>query len=254
MDRLFFTFIILVFLLSSCSSSKNILYVQDLNNNSELKSNYVEYLIKVDDILKIDIKPDHVEVTKSFSPDNLVNSKISSKDDILFNGYKVDVNGNISFPSIGLFSVQGKSINQIRDEIYNFLINNGFFTKPHVDIKLANAHFSIIGEVNSPGRYEFLKNNLNIFEAIAISGDLTITAKRDDILLIREVDNKKMVFNIDLTSSNFIQSKSYQIFSGDVIIVNPNKTRIKNAGVIGNSGTLLSLLSFILSSIIVISN
>tara|TARA_Y100001954_G_C15676796_1_gene535630 strand:- start:263 stop:1024 length:762 start_codon:yes stop_codon:yes gene_type:complete len=253
MYKLIFRLIFFAFLLASCSSSKKILYVQDLNRDSEFENNYDEYLIKVDDILKIDIKPDQIEVTKSFRAD-VINSNISSKEDILFNGYKVDVNGNISFPSLGLFRVKGKSINQIREEIYNFLIDKGFFTNPHVDIKLANAHFSIIGEVNNPGKYEFLKNNLNIFEAIAISGDLTITAKRDDIILIRELDNKKMVFNIDLTSSDFIQSKSYQIYSGDIIIVNPNTTRIKNAGIIGNSGTLLSLLSFILSSIIVISN
>ena len=86
-----------------------------------------------------------------------------------------------------------------------------------------------------------------------MAGDLTITGERTNIKLIRDVNNKTKVFNVDLTKSNFI-NEYFQIFSGDIIIVNPNRSRIKNAGIIGNSGTLLSLLSFILSSIIVITN
>ena len=95
---------------------------------------------------------------------------------------------------------------------------------------------------------------MNLLEAIGIAGDLTINGKRDDINIIREKNGKLKTFKIDITSTNFISNKNFQVISGDIIIVNPNSTRIKNAGIIGNSGTLLSLLSFILSSIIVISN
>ena len=96
---------------------------------------------------------------------------------------------------------------------------------------------------------------MDILQAIGIAGDLTINGKRDDIKVLRRMpDNNIKVSSIDITNSNFIRSESFQIFSGDVIVINPNNSRVKNAGIIGNSGTLLSLLSFILSSIIVISN
>ena len=71
--------------------------------------------------------------------------------------------------------------------------------------------------------------------------------------IIREKDGKQNVINVDLTSSEFITGDAFQIFSGDIIIVNPNSSKIKNAGIIGNFGTLLSVLSFVLSSIIVIN-
>ena len=119
---------------------------------------------------------------------------------------------------------------------------------------MLNSYFTILGEVNNPGRYEYVKNNMNILEAIGIAGDLTINGKRVDIKVLRDDGNKKSISSIDLTKSSFLENDNFQIFSGDIIIVNPNSTRIKNAGIIGNSGTLLSLLSFILSSIIVISN
>ena len=89
---------------------------------------------------------------------------------------------------------------------------------------------------------------------VAIAGDLTINGKRESVKLLREINGKLKIFEIDLTNVKFLTENFFQISSGDILIVDPNSSRIKNAGVIGNSGTLLSLLSFILSSIIVISN
>jgi len=72
--------------------------------------------------------------------------------------------------------------------------------------------------------------------------------------LIREIDNKKLINEIDLTNINLLESENFQIISNDIIIVNPNRTKINSAGLIGNSSTLITLLSFILSSIILITN
>ena len=122
-----------------------------------------------------------------------------------------------------------------------------------VDVKIVNSYFTIIGEVNQPGRYNFLKNDIDIFQAIGLAGDLTINGKRDNIKVLRKNDDNLVVNTIDLTSSDLLISKNYQIFPGDIIIINPNNARVKNAGIIGNSGNLLSVLSFILSSIILIT-
>ena len=77
---------------------------------------------------------------------------------------------------------------------------------------------------------------------------------RKDIKLIRDNNGNKKIFEIDLTNTEILGQKQFQIISGDILIVNPNSSRVKNAGIIGNSGTLLSLLSFLLSSIIVIKS
>ena len=120
--------------------------------------------------------------------------------------------------------------------------------------EVINSYFTILGEVNRPGRYDFIKNNMDIIQAIAMAGDLTINGQRKNIKIIRNYGDKKSVSTIDLTKSDFFTSTNFQIFSGDIIIVDPNSTRVKNAGIIGNSGTLLSLLSFLLSSFIVMNN
>ena len=156
-------------------------------------------------------------------------------------------------PTIGKIDVAGKTVEQVRDIIYNKLVDDDLFVLFSVDVKHLNSGFTIIGEVKNPGNYEFLTNNMNILKALGLAGDLTIFGKRDDIKIIRNVDGNRKVFSVDLTSPKSI-IKNYQIFPNDIIIVNPNSTRVKNAGIIGNSGTLLSLLSFLLSSIIIINN
>lgn len=128
----------------------------------------------------------------------------------------------------------------------NILIN------PIVDVKVLNRNFTIIGEVKNPGKYYF-DEEINILQAIGMAGDLTITGKRDDIKMIRFYNNSRNIYNIDLTDSALLNQDFFQVYSGDILIVNPNTTKVKNAGIIGNSGTLLSLLSFLLSSIIIIN-
>lgn len=240
--------------MSSCSTKKDILYIQDLSSKKNIEVNYVDYLLKPDDILKIDINSENQESLLAFNSIPTTAEMNVSKTALIYNGYIINNDGNIFFPSIGKLYVAGKTIDEVRVEIYDFLTKGGFLTNPTIDIKLINAFFTILGEVNSPGKYDFNQNNLNIFEAIGMAGDLTINGRRDNVKLIRENGDKRNVFSYDLTSSNILESENFQIFSGDLIIVSPNSSRIKNAGIIGNSGTLISLLSFILSSIIIISN
>ena len=235
-------------MLFSCASKNSIVYLNS-NDKEEFDANYFEYKLKVDDVLKIDIEtddPQQIEKPTGFNT--------PSKEIMIYDGYQVDLNGFIDFPKLGKILVLDKTINELKLLMYEMLIDAKLYTNPSVAIKLLNSHITVLGEVNSPGRKEFYQNNLNIFEAIAIAGDLTINGKRDDIKLIRQVENNNIITNIDLTDSKLLESPYFQIISGDIIIVNPNSSRIKNAGIIGNSGTLLSLLSFILSSIIVISN
>ncbi len=240
----------LLLLIASCSTKKKVLYLQDFDNSVSYESGYLDYLIKVDDVLKIDISSENPEVTTSFKNNTMDNN---NKDSMLYNGYLVNTNGYINFTNIGPLMVLGKTTDMVRDEIYKVVTENGILTNPTIDVKLLNTHFTILGEVVKPGKYTYLKNNMNILEAIGMAGDLTINGQRRNIRLIREVEGKKLISTIDLTKTDFLKT-DYQIFSGDIIIVNPNTTRVKNAGIIGNSGTLLSLLSFILSSIIVINN
>lgn len=247
-----FLILFTVLLLFSCSTKKNILYVQDLSENTEFSFDYQDYRIKVDDILKISIEVENPEAKvmfNNFSPSN----QNETRESLIFKGFQVNSEGFIFYPRLGKVYVKGLTASNLSEKIYKEIIEKGLLTAFSIDVKVINLDFTILGEVNTPGRYFFSKNNLNIFEAIGMAGDLTINGQRKNVKLIREINGNKKVFDVDLTSSKIFNSKIFQIIPGDIIIVNPNLNKVKNAGIIGNSGTLLSLLSFILSLIIVTS-
>lgn len=250
-----YLYLILFFaVISSCSGKKSVVYLQNIKKGDSFDINFTDYTIKVDDILKIELKADNPEAILGFK-NNSNQVLFSNRESILFNSFQVDTNGDIDFYPLGKISVVNLKITEIKELLINRLIAEEILNDLSVDIKIVNSHFIVLGEVNVPGKYNFLKNNLNLLEALGMAGDLTINGKRDDIVIIRDSGkDEKSVFSVDITRSDFISSQYFQIFSGDIIIVNPNSNRVKNAGIIGNSGTLLSLLSFILSSIIVISN
>ena len=246
-------FIIFIFLFSSsCSSKKNIIYLQDLDSSKIDLSLYEQYKIQVDDILKIDISSENQELSVIFNQE--LNKVNNTKESLIYEGYLVDANGNITFPSLGLIQAKNLTIIELRDLLFKKIVESKILTNPNVDIKLLNSSFTILGEVSKPGKYDFINNNLNIFEAIGMAGDLNITGERKNIKLLREINGEMTVINLDLTKSDIFEKVGFQVISGDIIIINPNTTKIKNAGIIGNSGTLVSLLSFVLSSVILITN
>lgn len=229
--------------------------MQDLDQDKTYSIEYAEYKIKVDDILKIDVKSDNPSVANAFVPNSSAQNLATNRESLIFNGYQVGSDGSINFPTFDKIYVLGMTIDELRNYIHKRIKNEGYLINSSVDVKILNSHFTILGEVIKPGKYQFVENNLNILEAIGMAGDLTINGERKNVKLIRENnDGIKRVHSIDLTKSSILMNNNFQIFSGDIIIVNPNSSRIKNAGIIGNSGTLVSLLSFLLSSIILITN
>ena len=152
MIRVSITLIIIISMFS-CSTKKDVLYLQD---SKELMSNsfsYDDYKIKIDDILKINIKiPVGESLIKNGSLQNVQNiTKESSK----LEGFQVDSDGILNLPYVGKKIVNGLSIKELSDYLKNELEERGILVNPTIDIKLINAHFTILGEVNNPGKHEF---------------------------------------------------------------------------------------------------
>ena len=119
---------------------------------------YSEHKLKIDDILKIDIKSDDPEINLSYDG-YLSNNSVNQRENLIFSGYKVDANGNIEYNKVGKINVIGLTINELKLRLSKLLIDYGLLTNPVIDIKLINASFTILGEVNNPGRYNFDENN-----------------------------------------------------------------------------------------------
>jgi polysaccharide export outer membrane protein len=123
-----------------------------------------------------------------------------------------------------------------------------FATEPIVNVRMVNYKISVLGEVNRPNSYTITNEKVNILEALALAGDLTIYGKRDNVKLMREsATGEREVVTIDLTDENLIYSPYFYLQQNDVLYVEPNKTRKRNSKYSALTGQILSGVSVVVS-------
>lgn len=243
---------LLLLILTSCVSKKNILYFQDADKFSSVNIIKPEYKIQPNDILNITISaliPETAEPYNSQST-NSSNNTSNSIESLKLRGYLVATNGNIEMPVLGTISVKNKSLLQLSEELKKILEEGGHLIKPVINIRLLNSKVTILGEVSSPGTYAFTEQYISLPQALGYAGDLTLSGKRKDILLIRESEGIRTVTHVDLTTANWMNDPKYTIQPNDIIIVNPNTKKTQTGGYnIGDLSMLFSISSFIISLI-----
>ena len=248
----FITFFVLV-LIVSCASKKEVLYLQDADTKANSEVNYQNATIQPNDILKITVESLVPEAAIPYNKNASQGMQQPNIQMLQLDGYLVSLNNTIEFPILGQISTAGITTDQLKDIIKNKLISEGHLSNPTVNVRLINAKVTVLGEVNQPGTYTFTEQNITILQALGYAGDLTINGKREDILVTREVDGVRRVTHIDLTSAAFMNGEFYFIKPNDVIVVNPNEPRVKNAGFIGDIGTVLTIASLALSVTILLT-
>ena len=250
MKSFYKSFIILFLLISSCSSKKDIIYFQNQQYDIEQDYYLEKYFINEGDILKIQILTDvnsNIASSIAGSPTSNINV---TRESLIFSGYTVDNDGYIDYPQIGKIKISGLTLEDAKISIASKLKDFDILTNPIVDIKVLNWNFTILGEVSKPGNYFYDDFRLNLITALGMAGDLNISGKRKEIRLMRFYKDKYKVYEIDITDKDIFNNSFFQIKSGDIIIVNPNTSRIKNAGIIGNTGSLTGIASILISLII----
>lgn len=230
----------------SCASSKDIVYFQDIND-VQLKPLTTEYeaVIKKDDRLSIVVSGPDKMVT---APYNLTLGELSSygasstDPDRATLSYLVDAEGNIDFPILGTIHVEGMTRNELVDYLTAEISKD--VKDPIVYVSFRNYKITVLGEVRNPGTFTIDSEKINILQALGKAGDLQLTAQRDGILLLREVNGVQEHYTIDLRSSDILQSPYFYLQQNDVIVVPPSATRVATAtAATGIWGTILSSIT-----------
>ncbi len=240
-------------LLFGCTSKKNILYVQDIDRANSAELHFETPTIQANDILKITVGALEPSAAIPYNKVTTSVARATNLELMRLEGYEVSEALTIEFPQLGILSVQSQTPIQLATAIKQRLELEGHLIRPTVNVRLLNAKFTVLGEVVRPGTYNFTESKLTLLQAIGLAGDLTINGQRKNIKLIREIDQKRTVFHIDLTASDWMNSESYYIYPNDVIIIDPNNTKVKSAGLVGNVGTVLTVASVLLSTIILLT-
>jgi polysaccharide export outer membrane protein len=247
-----FLFILLV---CSCKPRKELVYYQNIDSLvSTEKLNSYEIKIQPDDLLMIIVSAEDAE---SALPFNLTSVSVPSAIGLSNIGvqqsiqtYLVDSNGVITFPVLGKLPVGGLT----RSELLQMLETriSKYIKNPIINIRRMNFKVSVQGEVALPGTYTINSDRVTLIEAISMAKDLTIYGKRDNILIIREVNGVKSYNRVDITKADFINSPFYYLAQNDVVYVEPNKVRINGAAVGTNTSVIISVTSLLITLITLI--
>lgn len=256
--------ILLITILTSCASRKEIIYFQDEPITKEGKiDNSFQLTYKPNDILTIDVSaldPDAVRpfnlasVMYSNTGGNLNSAGLNANGNVLRQTYLVGPNGNIEFPVLGTINIGGQTRAEVTDMLKQKL--TVYVKDPIVNIRLINFTVTVLGEVNRPGTYTIQDERISLSEALGLAGDLTIYGKRDNVFLIREVDGEKKYAKLDLTSINVVNSAVYYLSQNDVIYVEPNNSRVRQSTYNQTTGVIISAVATLatITAIIINSN
>jgi polysaccharide biosynthesis/export protein len=249
--RNFLTLILVIYLLSSCATKKEIVYFQDAENLPEkINEQTFEPIIENNDILYVSISSMNEAVLLPFKRSAGLEGNVSNSNAWL-QGYLVNVEGNIRFPVIGNVSVESKTRDQVEADLKSKL--SEFITDVVVDVRIMNFKITVIGAVNNPGVYNIPDERVTIPQALGLAGDLSEDGKRENILVIREINGQQQVSRIDLTKTDFFSSPYYFLKQNDVVYVEPSTKGIKKSGFIPDIPALLSLVTVILSTVILLT-
>ena len=164
--------------------------------------------------------------------------------------YVVDSQGNIDFPIIGTLNTDGKTLEEFKGVLKQAI--SRYIKSPVVSIRNTNYKVTVLGEVNKPGQYVITDGNATLLNALGLAGDLTMYGKRNDVLVVRNIDGVTTKERIDLSNADFINSPYYNLKQGDVIYISPNKTKEKSARLDPNAGLYISIASIAITIIALI--
>lgn len=232
--------LVAIFILASCQSYKKVPYLQDTEvvERTVQQGNLYDAKIMPKDLLTIVVSCSSPELAVPFNLTSAGTAGVATgNSQSAPQAYLVDNEGKINFPVLGELKVSGLTKKQAEQLIIEKLKP---FVKdtPIVTVRMVNYKISVIGEVTAPGTFTISNEKVNLFEALAMAGDMTVWGLRDNVKLIREgVDGKQEIVTLDLSKAEVILSPYYWLQQNDIVYVTPNKTKARNSD-IGNSTSM----------------
>lgn len=240
----------MLILIPSCSSTAKIAYLQNFEDVAPDSAFLYDARIKPKDLLTITVNTFDREVSLPFNllyPTGNPTYVNSTSSETSLQRYLVDNEGNIDFPVLGKVNVSDKTKNEV-EGILKERLKPYLKEDPVVNVRMVNYKISVLGEVAKPNTYTITNEKVNVLEALALAGDLTIYGKRDNVKLMREQANgTREVVTLDLTDRNLINSPYFYLQQNDVLYVEPNKTKKRNSRYSALTSQVLSGVSVLVS-------
>lgn len=222
-----------------------------------------DFTIKPGDLLQINVSASNSDAVKPFNKvqyiPGLSQTGAFNVGDQSTVFYLVDDNGNIEFPVLGRLHISGMTKRSVESYIESLIYPRYLTERPGVECRIQNFRVFCIGEFGHPGVIDANNGRLNLIEAIAMSGDLTLQGRRDNIMLIRTDPNgQRYVKRINLGDANFMTMPEFELQQNDILYVQPNESKARQAWtappMISFGGTILSIAMSLVTFITVLAN
>ena len=244
-----FRTLLLIALLSSCASKKDVVYFQNAGEfETIVDRNSFTPKFKVDDVVSIHISTLNEEASVPFNLYRGANANGGFAPQSV--DYLVDQAGEIDFPVIGKLKIAGLSPEELRVLLRERL--SEYLKDPIINIRLENFTVTILGEVNRPGTYPVNGERITILEALGLAGDLTIKGQRNNVMVIRDFDGTKVYNRIDLRSKDAMNSPIYYLTQNDVVYVEPNESAVTSSQLDNRASIWVSIGSVLVTSAVLI--
>jgi len=251
-------FLMVAVFTTSCVSTKQLTYLQEDPSKTDtlaiLRKRQEPYRLQINDLLSIRVKALDQETVGIFNPISDANPNATGEERLYYDGFVVNDHGNIRIPSLGEVNVLGYTVDEVREMLEARLLKDYFKEEANVfvTVKLAGIRYTINGEIGSPGSNIIYRDQLSIMEAIANSGDITITGDRKNVVVIRQYPAGQKVHHIDLTSIEAMNSPYYNVKPNDLILINPLPQKALGTGTTGLQSftTIASIITALATTIL----
>ena len=224
--------------------------MKDATNEKTTELRTSESKIFPNDLLTIVVNTNTPEASFAFNlpltPNQVIgNSTLNTA--ISLQSYLVSNEGTIDFPVIGKIFVAGKTKTEVEELIKNKIYPQYITEVPIINIRFVNFSISVLGEVSRPGSFPIPNEKVNIFEALAMAGDMTIYGKRDNVLLLRENNGVKETVRLNIQDKNITSSPYYYLQQNDILYIEPNKPKANSAAISSGETLSISITSTLIS-------
>lgn len=212
-----FVFLLVLPVFFSCSAPKNTAYFQTLPRDTVLLNTVGknwDLKIKPDDLLSIGVTSASSELSSLYN---------SAQGGGGTPGYLVDKNGNIQFFKLGDVKAAGLTRDELKTNLLREL--SPYLKDPVVTVRFANNHVTVLGEVGSAGVRQITTEQISVWDLLGESGDMKETAKKQNVLVIRQTDSGKVFKHLNLLDHSIFTSPYYYLQNGDIVYVEPDPKR-----------------------------
>ena len=224
--------VLLAVVFASCVPQKKMLYLKDAEMVAEnLSKEYVndrtvDYKLQPGDnlfIRFINTIDERSVASLAGETSTGIRSTLSSDASIYLHSYTLDEEGCIELPLTGKIELKNLTVDQAKDKMQNEL--DKFINQTTIIVKLSNFNLTVLGEVTRPGMYKVYQSQINLFEAMAMAGNMTNFAKKSDVKIIRQTDHGSEIITIDMGQADVLSSPYYYLKPNDIVYVEPLKIK-----------------------------